>query len=173
MKAVVMGIAGWKNSGKTTLVERLVAELSRRGHVVATIKHTHHDFEIDHEGADSFRHRAAGARETAIVSHRRWAVMHELRGEAEPTLDQVLARLSPCDFVLVEGYKREAHPKIECRRRGAGDHVPLTEVSPNVVAIASDHAVTEATVPVFALDDVAAIAGFVQALAHRSRAGDG
>jgi molybdopterin-guanine dinucleotide biosynthesis protein B len=158
----VFGITGWKNSGKTTLTERLVTELSARGHVVSTVKHAHHDFDIDKPGADSFRHRAAGAREVAIVSDRRWALMHELRDETEPTLDAVLARLSPCDLVLVEGYKREPHRKIEARRLGAKDTAPLTPHDPNIVAIAADHPVTGEAVPVFALDDTGAIADFVE-----------
>jgi len=161
----VVGITGWKNSGKTTLTERLVAELCRRGHAVSTVKHAHHDFDIDKDGTDSFRHRAAGAREVAIVSDRRWALMHELRDEAEPPLDAVLARLSPCDLVLVEGYKRESHQKIETRRLTAKDTAPLTATDPNIVAIAADHAVSGEVVPVFAIDDVAAIADFIEALA--------
>lgn len=161
----VFGIAGWKNSGKTTLTERLVAELTRRGYSVATVKHAHHAFDIDKEGADSWRHRAAGAREVAIVSGRRWALMHELRNEAEPTLADILARLSPCDLVLVEGYKREPHRKIETRRRDAKDATPLSAGDPNVVAIASDYPVTGDAIPVFGLDDIAAIADFIEAAA--------
>ncbi len=117
----VFGITGWKNSGKTTLTERLITELTSRGWRVATVKHAHHDFDIDKEGTDSFRHRLAGATEVAIVSDRRWALMHELRGDEEPLLETMLARMSPCDIVLVEGYKRENHKKIEARRdRGEG-----------------------------------------------------
>lgn len=161
----VVGITGWKNAGKTTLTERLVAELSARGHAVSTVKHAHHDFDIDKPGTDSFRHRNAGAREVAIVSDRRWALMHELRDEAEPALDAVLARLSPCDLVLVEGYKREAHQKIEARRLAAKDTAPLTARDPNIVAIAADHPVAGEVVPVFALDDIATIADFIETLA--------
>ena len=171
MRPAIIGIAGWKNSGKTTLVERLVAELTGRGHAVATLKHAHHDFDVDREGTDSFRHRAAGARETAIVSGRRWAIMHELQGGSEPAFEAMLARLSPCDIVLVEGYKRETHPKIECRRLEAADRAPLAGTSPNVIAIAADHGVEDAEVPVFALDDVAAIADFVEAFAKASMTG--
>ncbi|HTV71521.1 MAG TPA: molybdopterin-guanine dinucleotide biosynthesis protein B [Rhizobiaceae bacterium] len=158
----VFGVTGWKNCGKTTLTERLVSELTKRGRRVSTVKHAHHDFDIDKEGTDSFRHRVAGAAEVAIVSDRRWALMHELRGEAEPKLDEVLARLSSCDLVLVEGYKREAHLKIECRRLGAKDATPLTSKDPTIVAIAADHQVSGETVPVFNLDDVAAIATFIE-----------
>lgn len=162
MSQTVFGVTGWKNSGKTTLTERLVAELSRRGCRVATVKHAHHTFDIDKEGTDSFRHRAAGAAEVMIVSSNRWALMHELRGDGEPALDEVLARLSPCDIVLVEGYKREPHPKIECRRGAAKDQAPLLGKVPGIVAIASDKPEEEIGVPVFAIDDVAAIADFVE-----------
>lgn len=158
----VFGITGWKNSGKTTLTERLVAELTRRGWSVSTVKHAHHAFDIDREGADSHRHRAAGAREVAIVSGKRWALMHELSGEAEPQLDAILARLSPCDIVLVEGYKREGHKKIETRRLDARDRTPLSPNDPHIVAVAADYAVEEPRLPVFALDDIAAIADFVE-----------
>jgi molybdopterin-guanine dinucleotide biosynthesis protein B len=161
MKQNVLGVTGWKNSGKTTLVERLVAELVRRGWKVSTVKHAHHDFDIDKEGTDSFRHRAAGAGEVVIVSDRRWALMHELRDEAEPPLDAVLARLSPCDLVIVEGYKRQPHPKIEARRRDAKDTTPLSPGDPTIVAIAADHPVAD-ELPVFALDDIAAIADFAE-----------
>ena len=157
----VLGIAGWKNSGKTTLTEKLVAELVRRGFNVSTVKHAHHDFDIDKEGADSFRHRAAGASEVAIVSARRWALMHELRNaEREPPLEDILARLAPCDLVIVEGYKREAHPKIEARRLGARDTTPLAPGDPTIVAIAADHPAPGETLPVFGLDDLTAIADF-------------
>jgi molybdopterin-guanine dinucleotide biosynthesis protein B len=162
MKQRVFGITGWKNSGKTTLTEKLVAELTRRGWRVSTVKHAHHDFDIDREGADSWRHRQAGAAEVAVVSGRRWALMHELRGEDEPRLDDILARLAPCDLVLVEGYKREGHPKIETRRLAAKDTAPLTAHDPAIRAIAADHDVTGESLPVFRLDDVAAIADFVE-----------
>lgn len=158
----VFGVTGWKNSGKTTLVERLVAELARRGYAVSTVKHAHHAFDIDREGTDSHRHRAAGAREVAIVSGARWAVMHELaENEEEPSLEDVLARLSPADIVIVEGYKREAHAKIEVRRRAAAKSAPLAPQDPQIVALAADHAIEDADLPAFALDDVSAIADFV------------
>lgn len=111
----VMGICGFKNSGKTTLVEKLVAELTAQGYRVSTVKHAHHDFDIDHEGRNSFRHRKAGAAEVAVVSQLRMAILSEFRGAPPPPLDEVLARLQPCDLVLVEGYKRDAHDKIEVR----------------------------------------------------------
>jgi molybdopterin-guanine dinucleotide biosynthesis adapter protein len=165
----VFGITGWKNSGKTTLTEKLVAELTRRRWKVSTVKHAHHDFDIDKEGTDSFRHRQAGASEVAIVSGRRWALMHELRGENEPALEAVLARLTPCDLVLVEGYKRESHKKIETRRADAKDTAPLSPGDPSIVAIASDSPVTGETLPVFDLDDVGAIADFIETATGQSR----
>jgi molybdopterin-guanine dinucleotide biosynthesis protein B len=158
----IFGVTGWKNSGKTTLTERLVTELTRRGWKVSTVKHAHHDFDIDQPGTDSFRHRAAGATEVAIVSDRRWALMHELRGDQEPTLDAILEQMSPCDLVLVEGYKREAHPKIEARRLDAKDRAPLSAGDPAIVAVAADHPVDSESVPVFRLDDVAEIATFIE-----------
>lgn len=162
MTPPVFGIVGWKNSGKTTLTERLVAELTRRGRRIATVKHAHHAFDIDHPGTDSFRHREAGAQEVAIVSANRWALIHELRGEEEPPLSAILERLSACDLVLVEGYKRDPHAKIEVRRLDARDRAPLSPTDPTIVAIAADHPVDDAGVPVFALDDVAGIADFVE-----------
>jgi molybdopterin-guanine dinucleotide biosynthesis protein B len=157
----VFGIAGWKNSGKTGLVVRLVTELTRRGYRVSTIKHAHHAFDMDKPGADSFRHREAGAHEVTIVSGTRFAIMHELRGDAEPTLDEVLARLAPADLVLVEGYKREPMPKIEVRRVEARSQEPLAPLDPHIVAIAADHPVEATSLPVFDLDDTAAIADFI------------
>ena len=162
MTTPLFGITGWKNSGKTTLTEKLVAELTRRGYRVSTVKHAHHDFDIDREGADSWRHRAAGASEVAVVSGRRWALMHELGEEEEPTLEEVLSRLSPADLVLVEGYKRGSHRKIEARRLEAKDRSPLTATDPNIAAIAADHPVAGEVVPVFDLDDIGGIADFIE-----------
>lgn len=157
----IFGIIGWKNSGKTTLTERLVAEFCRRGFSVATVKHAHHEFDIDKEGTDSFRHRKAGAREVAIVSGRRWALMHELDGEAEPDLNEILTRLAPCDLVLVEGYKRERHAKIEARRLEGKEGKPLFNDDPAIVAVAADHPVAAGSLPVFDLDDIDRIADFI------------
>ena len=158
----VFGIAGWKNSGKTTLTEKLVAELSRRGWTVSTIKHAHHAFDVDHPGTDSFRHREAGAKEVAVVSSNRWALVHELRGEYEPGLADVLTRLGPCDLVLVEGYKAGAHKKLEVRRLDARKREPISVSDASVVAIAADHAVADESVPVFGLDDVEPIANLIE-----------
>ncbi len=167
----VVGIAGWKNSGKTTLVVHLVAELTARGFAVATVKHAHHDFQIDAENTDSARHRRAGARQVAIVSPGRWALVSELQGEPEPTLEAVIARLGPCDVVIVEGYKRAPIPKIEVRRTAAVSHVRLADGDPTVVAIAADHRIDGAMVPTYALDDVAGIADRIcEALGLKKRA---
>ena len=161
MTPPVFGVTGWKNSGKTTLVERLVSEFVGRGYGVSTIKHAHHAFDIDQEGTDSFRHRAAGATEVALVSGYRWAMMHELRDAPEPQMEDIVGRLSPCDLVIIEGYKSQSHPKIEVRRKNARKVEPLAPNDPNIVAIAADHALDGETIPVFALDDVAAIADFI------------
>lgn len=157
----VFGITGWKNSGKTTMTARLVAEFTHRGFRVSTIKHAHHSFDIDQPGTDSHAHRMAGATEVAIVSGHRWALMHELRDETEPDLPTILARLSPCDLVLIEGYKTAPHPKIEMRRLGAADQKPLHPNDPSIAAIAADHPVPDSTVPVFLPDDIADIADLI------------
>ncbi|KQR67925.1 molybdopterin-guanine dinucleotide biosynthesis protein B [Rhizobium sp. Leaf341] len=158
----IFGIAGWKNSGKTGLAVRLVTELTARGYKISTVKHAHHDFDIDKIGADSWRHREAGAHEVTIVSGTRFAIMHELRGEVEPSFEAILARLAPCDLVLVEGYKREPIPKIEARRLDAKNHEPLAPADPYICGIAADHPVPDTTLPVFDLDDTASIADFVE-----------
>lgn len=162
--APTFGVTGWKNSGKTTLVSRLVAEITARGFSVSTVKHAHHNFDIDQKGRDSYAHREAGANEVALVSGRRWALMHELRGQDEPTLEDVLAKLSPCDLVIVEGYKREAHSKIEARRIGSKSDAPLAPNDPHIVAIASDTALIGETLPVFDINNIKEIADF--ALQH-------
>ena len=162
MSQRVFGITGWKNSGKTTLTAGLVAELTARGWRVSTVKHAHHDFDIDKEGTDSYRHRQAGAGEVAIVSGRRWALMHELAGEKEPALARILARLAPCDLVLVEGYKRESHLKIETRRRDAREHARLASSDPGIVAVAADHPQPGESLPVFAIGNISAIADFIE-----------
>ena len=160
----IFGIAGWKNSGKTGLAVRLVTEFTRRGYKISTIKHAHHDFDIDKVGADSFRHREAGAHEVTIVSGTRYAIMHELRGEPEPAFEEILARLAPCDLVLIEGYKREPIPKIEARRLEAAKNEPLAPHDPHIVAIAADHPVENAgALTVFDLNDTMTIADFIAA----------
>lgn len=161
LQAPIFGITGWKNSGKTTLVVRVVEELTRRGLTVSTVKHAHHSFDIDQAGTDSFKHRAAGAQEVALVSGTRWALMHELRDEDEPTLADILPRLSPCDIVIVEGFKRERHQKIECRRIDSKGGAPIFVGDDTIVALATDHPVSEAGRPVFDIDAVAEIADFI------------
>lgn len=153
------GVVGWKNAGKTGLMERLVTEISGRGLSVSTIKHAHHDFDVDQPGKDSHRHRVAGAREVVLASRNRFALMHELRGGQEPTLADLLDRLSPVDLVLVEGYKRDAHPKIEAHR-GATGNALIAPDDPTIRAVASD-AKVEMDRPVFDLDDTRAIADFI------------
>ncbi|TVQ00992.1 MAG: molybdopterin-guanine dinucleotide biosynthesis protein B [Roseinatronobacter sp.] len=154
------GVTGWKNTGKTGLMERLVAEMVARGLTVSTVKHAHHDTEIDHPGRDSYRHRVAGAREVVLSSPRRWAVMHELREQPEPILADLLTRLSPVDLVLIEGYKRADHPKIESYRAETGRDL-LARDNPTIRAVASDVALDGLAQPVFHLDDTSAIADFI------------
>lgn len=156
----IYGVTGWKNTGKTGLMERLVIEMVGRGLSVSTVKHAHHDTDTDIPGTDSYRHRAAGAREVILSSPRRWAVMHELRDEPEPPLAELLARLSPVDLVLIEGYKRSDHPKIEAHRQAAGRDV-LARSNPSIRAVASDVALEGLACPVLHLDDTPAIADFI------------
>lgn len=156
----VIGVAGFKNAGKTTLVEKLVTELTGRGYRISTVKHAHHSFDIDHEGRDSFRHRKAGASQVAIVSSSRWAIVHELRSDPEPSLDEMLGKLAPCDLVIVEGYKRDGHDKIEVRNLML-DHALLAGDDPTVVAIAANGTISDAPVPVFDRDQVKELADFI------------
>jgi molybdopterin-guanine dinucleotide biosynthesis protein B len=156
----VLGITGWSGSGKTRLVTRLIPALTARGLVISTIKHAHHDFDVDTPGKDSYEHRAAGATEVLVSSVRRWALMHEVRGDAEPGLDGLLARMSPVDLVLVEGFKHEGHEKIEVRRTG-NDRPPLYPNDDKVIAVASDHPLPDAAPPVLDLNDTTLIADFV------------
>jgi len=154
----VFGVVGWKNAGKTTLVEKLVAELVRRGLRVNTIKHGHHDLDVDQPGRDSYRHRAAGATEVAVVGGHRYAIMRE---QEEPTLAEVLARLAPADLVLIEGYKREPHRKIEVRAGGE----PMAPRDPTIIGIACDEPPTAGQgLPWFRRDDIAGLADLVVSL---------
>lgn len=153
----VIGLAGWSGSGKTTLLTRLIPEFNRRGVAVSTIKHAHHAFDLDTPGKDSWAHRQAGAAEVLVSSGKRWALLHELRGEPEAALPELLARLSPVDLVIVEGFKRDPHAKLEVHRAGNGKP-PLHPGDPSIVAIASDVAFPDAGRPVIGLDDVPAIA---------------
>ncbi len=155
----IFGLAGWSGSGKTTLLAAIIPELAARGLSVSTIKHAHHDFDIDRPGKDSWRHRQAGAREVMVSSARRWALMHELRGDAEPSLDALVTRLSPVDVVIVEGFKRHPHPKLEVHRPSLGKPL-LYPDDPHIVAIASDEPFA-APLPLLSLADPAAVAGFM------------
>ncbi len=160
----ILGIAGWSGSGKTTLVLKLIPALLQRGVAVSTVKHAHHNFDVDKPGKDSWEHRRAGAREVLVASGRRWALMRELRGEAEPTLADLLDRLAPVDLVLVEGYKREPHPKLVVHR-AAVTGPPLWPDDPNAVAVACDRETADAVradgLPALDLDDAGAIADFI------------
>jgi len=157
----LFGVVGWKNAGKTTLTARLIGEFAARGFKVAAIKHSHHGFDVDQPGRDSYKFREAGAREVAIVSARRVAIMHELRDEEEPGLAEIAARLKGSDLLLVEGFKKNDHPKIEARRRESLQSDPLSRQIPGVVAIASDDETETDGLPCFALDDIPAIADFI------------
>jgi molybdopterin-guanine dinucleotide biosynthesis adapter protein len=157
----VFGVTGWKNTGKTTLTERLVAHLVAQGLVVSTVKHAHHNTDIDHEGRDSFRHRQAGAGQVIVASPARWALMTELRGGGEPPLDTLLAHLAPCDLVLIEGFKTAAHPKIEAHRAATGRPL-LAPANPTIRALATDTPL-DIALPQFDLNDIPAIAGFIRA----------
>lgn len=155
----VFGIAGWSGSGKTTLLEKLIPALTARGLKVAVIKHAHHGFDIDKPGKDSYRHREAGACEVLLSCNDRWALMHERRDEAEPTLGELLGHLSPCDLVLIEGFKQEPVPKLEVYRPAHGKP-PLFGERDDIVGIATDGEV-QTSLPVLPLNDIAAIADFV------------
>ena len=159
----IFGLAGWSGSGKTTLVTRLLPELIGRGYAVSTVKHAHHNFDIDKPGKDSYEHRRAGATEVMVGSANRWALMHENRGGPEPSLEELVARMSPVDLLLVEGFKRDSHAKLEIHRPSVGKDL-LCVGDPHIVAVASDEALPQVRVPVLDLDDVPAIADFI--LAH-------
>ncbi|MET4127823.1 molybdopterin-guanine dinucleotide biosynthesis protein B [Roseovarius sp. MBR-6] len=155
------GVTGWKNAGKTGLMERLVAEMVARGLKVSTVKHAHHSFDVDHPGRDSYRHRQAGAGEVLLASRHRVALMRELRGQDEPVLDDLLAMLAPCDLVLIEGYKRDRHPKVEAYRAETG-HALIAPGDSTIRAVASDVAL-DLDRPVFDLNHTGTIADFILA----------
>ena len=156
----VFGVTGWKNSGKTGLVERLVSEFISRGLSVSTVKHAHHTFDVDHPGRDSYRHRAAGAKEVLLVSKNRWAIMHELRDEDEPELSEILKKVEKVDLVIIEGFKRDRHPKIEAFRQETGTSVIARE-DESIVAVAADTSLTDLKIPVFDLTHTSEIADFI------------
>ena len=156
----IIGLAGWSGAGKTTLMVKLIPLLVARGLTVSTIKHAHHAFDVDKPGKDSYEHRQAGAREVLVASATRFALMHELRGAPEPDLAALLAKLSPCDLVLIEGFKRDLHPKIEVHRAANGKPFLFPD-DPAIVALASDVAPPDGSLPHVHLDDADAIAALV------------
>jgi molybdopterin-guanine dinucleotide biosynthesis protein B len=159
----IFGIAGWSGSGKTTLLTRLIPLLTARGFRISTLKHAHHGFDVDQPGKDSYVHRQAGAVEVMVSSANRWALMHEHRGAPEPGLEDLLPHMSPVDLVIVEGFKRHRHPKLEVFRPSVGKPL-LCREDPTVLAVASDETIADLPVPRLELEDVAGIADFV--LAH-------
>lgn len=156
----VFGIVGWKNNGKTTVVERLVSHLTASGYRVSTVKHAHHAVDLDQPGKDTWRHRVAGAHEVVLATARRWAVIHELRDEAEPSLDALLARMAPVDLVIVEGFKRFPHPKLEVHRSERRTPL-LARDDPSIVALATDEPFPDLAVPQLDLDDISGIARLI------------
>lgn len=155
----IFGITGWKNSGKTTLVVKLVSHLTQLGYKVSTIKHAHHAFDIDHPGRDSFQHREAGATEVLVSSINRWALIHELRDEAEIPLEAALSKLSLVDLVLVEGYKNDAHPKLQVVRPDVKSELMIGNI-PNIVAVATNQPL-DTSVPTLNLNNTEEVANFI------------
>jgi molybdopterin-guanine dinucleotide biosynthesis protein MobB len=156
----VIGVVGWRDNGKTTLVVRLVEHFSASGLRISTVKHAHHSVDPDQPGKDSWRHRDAGAQEVMLATAKRFVLFHELRDMAEPPLDQLLARMAPVDLVIVEGFKRFPQPKIEAHRAVRGTPL-LARDDPSIIAVASDELLTDLAVPVLALDDIAGIARLI------------
>ncbi len=156
----IFGMVGWSGSGKTTLLKLLLPELIGRGYRVSTMKHTHHSVELDKPGKDSYEHRRAGAHEVLITSSTRWALMHELRDQPEPAMDDLIARMSPVDLLLIEGFKRHRHDKIEINRGATGKPLMCRD-DPGIVAISSDQKLEGLAIPVIDLNDTAAIADFI------------
>jgi molybdopterin-guanine dinucleotide biosynthesis protein B len=157
----VFGLAGWSGAGKTTLLSKLIPALTAQGLRVSTLKHAHHNFDLDTPGKDSWVHRQSGATEVAIVSANRYAIMHELRGSHEPTIEELLPRLAPVDLLLIEGFKRHKHDKLEIHRPALGKAL-LSSDDPDIVAVASDSKIDGLAVPLLDLNDIAAIAAFVR-----------
>lgn len=160
LPANLFGLSGWSGSGKTTLMARLIPAVAQRGFTVSTLKHAHHAFDIDQPGKDSYVHRMAGASEVLVASGQRWALMHENRGSPELSLAELVAKLSPVDLILVEGFKRDSHPKLEVHRPSNGKPL-LYPDDPNIIAVASDVPLPGCPLPVLSLDDVDAIADLI------------
>ena len=161
----VIGLAGWSGAGKTTLVTKLVPRLVARGLEVSTIKHAHHSFDLDQPGKDSHSHRLAGATEVLVSSSARWALLHELRGAAEMRLEDLIGKLTPVDLIIIEGFKRASHPKLEVYREAIGKP-PLYGHDPKIVAVAADVTLPSAQIPVLAIDDVEGIVEVILACAE-------
>lgn len=157
----LLGIVGWKNSGKTTLVEALVQEMTAQGLRVSTVKHAHHAFDVDVPGKDSYRHREAGAHEVIVASDQRWVLMHETRSGPQSSLDELIAKLAPCDLVLVEGFKHGTHPKIEVVRHAREEGL-IADQDGAVLAVATDNVALVGRHPALPLNDIAAIFEFVR-----------
>lgn len=155
----IFGFAGWSGSGKTTLIEKLIPLFVERKLKVSLVKHAHHSFDVDQPGKDSYRHRHAGCTEVLVSSSRRWALVHELRGAAEPGFEELIMHIAPCDLLLVEGFKREKLPKLEVYRAVTGEPL-LHPQDPNIVGIASDRKV-DSSLPWMHLDDAPSIASFI------------
>lgn len=160
MKMKIFGLAGWSGSGKTTLMVNLLPEFVARGFSVSTMKHAHHDFDIDQPGKDSYEHRKAGASEVMISASKRWALMHELRNEEEPSVDELIERMTPVDILLVEGFKWHSHPKMEVYRSVVGKPL-LQHHDTEIIAVASDDKLIDLPVPVFDLNNIERIADFI------------
>lgn len=158
--ATIIGIVGRSGSGKTTLLSNLIPLLVARGYGVSTVKHTHHDFDMDQPGKDSYRHREAGAHEVLLASGRRWALLHELRDQTEPSLDDLLARMAPVDIVLVEGFKSHRFPKIEVHRPAAG-HPLMAPGDDSIVAVAADVVLNGLKVPLLDVNRAESVADFI------------
>ncbi|MBT4933125.1 MAG: molybdopterin-guanine dinucleotide biosynthesis protein B [Rhodospirillaceae bacterium] len=158
----VFGITGWSGSGKTTLMVKLLPEMIKRGYSVSTMKHTHHRFDLDRKGKDSFEHRQAGASEVLVSSSNRWALMHELRGVPEPDMDELIAQMTPVDLLLVEGFKGRHYDKLEVSRQATGKPLRCRE-DEEIVALACDSVVDDLDIPVIDINDIAAIADFIVA----------
>ncbi len=156
----IFGLAGWSGSGKTTLIVKLMPELVGRGFEVSTMKHAHHNFDIDEPGKDSYEHRVAGAKEVMISAANRWALMHELRGEEKPSVEELIGRMTPVDLLLVEGFKSHLHPKIEVHRPSVGKPL-LQKDDKEIVAVASDEEIAGLPVPVLDINDSRTIADFI------------
>jgi len=160
MKMQIFGLAGWSGSGKTTLMVNLLPELVARGYSVSTMKHAHHDFDIDQPGKDSYEHRKAGASEVMVSASKRWALMHEIWNEKEPDVDELVERMKPVDILLIEGFKWHSHPKMEVYRSVVGKPL-LQKEDPKIIAVASDNNLIDLSVPVLDLNNVKGIADFI------------